>query len=78
MSQMGSRPEDTTLSLKIWTEVCLNRAPKVGLSFASNKSELIHCLPESNRNKTKPLDALPTLMVASRTISFNVQSTKTI
>jgi hypothetical protein len=33
MSQMGPRPEDTIPALKIRTEVCLNRAARVGLSF---------------------------------------------
>jgi hypothetical protein len=46
--------------------------------FASNKSELVHCLQESRRNKTNPLDTLPTLMIESRAKSFNVQPTRTI
>jgi hypothetical protein len=75
---MGSRLEDTIPALKIRTEVCLNRTARVGLSFASNKSEPVHCLPESSRNKTRPLDTLPTLMIESGTKSFNVQPTRTI
>jgi hypothetical protein len=55
MSQIGSRQEDTIPAPKIRTELCLNQAVKAGLSFAPNKSELVHCLPESSRNKTKPL-----------------------
>jgi hypothetical protein len=78
MSQMGSKPEDTIPALKIRTEVCLNRAAKVGLSFVSNKSELVHCLPESSRNKTKHFGTLPTLMIESRAKSFNVQPTRAI
>jgi hypothetical protein len=56
----------------------LEQAAKVGLSFATNKSELVHCLPESSRNKTMPLDILPTLMIENRTKSFTIQPTRTI
>jgi hypothetical protein len=78
MSQIGTRPEDTIPVLKVRTEVCLEQAAKVGLSFATNKSEVVYCLPESSRNKTKPLDILPTLTIESRTNSFTVQPTRTI
>jgi hypothetical protein len=78
MFQIETRPEDTIPALKIQTEVCLEHAAKAGLSFATNKSELIHCLPESSRNKTKPLDILPTLTIENRTKLFTVQPTRTI
>jgi hypothetical protein len=78
MSQMGLKTDDTIPAPKIRTEVCLNRAGRVGLSFASNKSELIHCLPEISRKKTKPLDTLPTLMIESKSKSFNMILTRTI
>jgi hypothetical protein len=78
MSQIGTRPEDTIPALKIRTKVCLEQAAKVGLSFATNKSELVHCLPESSRSKMKPLDILPTLTIENRTKSFTAQPTKTI
>jgi hypothetical protein len=74
----GTRPEGTIPALKILTEVCLEQAAKVELSFATNKSELVNCLPESSRNKTKALDILPTLTIESRTKSSTVQPTRTI
>jgi hypothetical protein len=49
MFHKGTRPEDTIPALKIRTEVCLEKATKVGLSFTTNKSELVYCLPNAKR-----------------------------
>jgi hypothetical protein len=51
-TQIGCGSAETLPLLMSRTEVCLTKAAHLGLSFSPQKSELLHCLPESSRLKS--------------------------
>jgi hypothetical protein len=63
MTESGTNYIETTEKLKIRTKEQLNRAEAVGLKFAPDKSQLIHCAAKGTHHDLSQEDIFPTLVI---------------
>jgi hypothetical protein len=66
--QIGHGPAETVPLIKARTEAQLEMEAIIGLNFSSEKSELLHCMPNNSRAKTLDLDSHPPLEITIGTV----------
>jgi hypothetical protein len=76
--QIGHGLPETVLRIKVRTEAQLERAAIIGLNFSSEKSELLHCIPNNSRAKTLDLDSHPLLEITIGNCSYTIKPARQI
>jgi hypothetical protein len=77
MTESGTNDIETMEKLRIRTKEQLNRAEGVGLKFAPDKSELIHCAAKGTHHDLSQEDIFPTLII-DNTNGFEIRPSKQI
>jgi hypothetical protein len=77
MIESGTNYIETMEKLKIWTKEQLNRAEAVGLKFAADKSELIHCAAKGTHHDLSQEDIFPALVIDNAN-EFEIRPSKQI
>ena len=73
MVQMSTRVSRANALLEEHTECHLRNSLRLGLTFATPKTELLYCLPLNSKNKNKSLSSHPPLQMLNTTISAKRQ-----
>jgi hypothetical protein len=76
--QIGLGPAEKVPLIKARTEAQLERAAIIGLNISTEKSELLHCIPNNSRAKTLDLDSHPPLEITIGNCSYTIKPARQI